>query len=75
MRTGWLVLWGHYEDLGQRKLLHGNRTYPDLASARRRLADAVLELTNDRGLAAEALFLLDRASLPDHQPDPLPAPL
>src|SRR5688572_776293 len=35
VQTGWLVVWGRYEDQGQRKLLLGNRTYPTLAGARR----------------------------------------
>ena len=75
VQRGWLVLWGRYEDAGRRKILAGNRTYPDLAGARRRVADAVLELTRRPALAVEALTLLDRASLPPHQPQPLPAPL
>jgi len=75
VRTGWLVLWGHYEDLGQRKILAGNRTYPDLAGVRRRLADAVLELTRKPALAAEALMMFDQTPLPDHRPPPLPEPL
>lgn len=75
VRTGWLVLWGRYENLGRRKLLAGNRTYPDIRGARRRLADAVLELTDDPELAQEALTLLDRAELPSHRPAPLPEPL
>jgi len=72
VRTGWLLLWGRYEDLGRRKVLAGNRTYPDPASARRRVADAALELTGKRALAAEALLAFDRARLPPHQPKDLP---
>ncbi len=75
VRTGWLVLWGHYEDLGRRKILAGNRTYPDLAGVRRRLADAVLELTRKPALAAEALLMFDRTPLPDHRAEPLPEAL
>jgi len=75
VRTGWLVLWGRYEDLGRRKLLAGNRIYLDLAGARARLIDAVLELTDDPRLAHEAVTLLDRADLPPHRPIPLPDPL
>ena len=74
VRTGWLVLWGRYEELGRRKVLAGNRLYPDLPAARRRLADAVLELTCKPALAAEALGLLDRTPLPPHHPT-LPDPL
>ena len=75
VRMGWLVLWGQYEELGRRKVLAGNRTYPDLSGARRRLADVVLELTHKRELAAEALGLLDRTSLPPRPPTRLPDPL
>ena len=75
VQTGWLLLWGRYEDLGRRKVLAGNRTYPTPAAARRRLADAVLEITRDRALAADALFAFDRARLPAHVPPPLPDPL
>jgi len=75
VRTGWLVLWGRYEDAGRRKVLVGNRTYPGLAAARRRLANAVLELTHRPALAAEALVLLDRHPIPTHDPPPLLPPL
>ena len=75
VRTGWLVLWGHYEELGRRKVLAGNRTYPDLIGARARLADAVLELTRKPALVAEALGLLERTPLPLHLPARLPEPL
>lgn len=73
--TGWLVLWGHYAEAGRRKLLAGNRTYADLGGARRRLIDAVRELTGEQRLAMEALMLLDRAELPiDHAPRLPPEP-
>jgi len=75
VRTGWLVHWGRYEDLGRRKTLRGNRTYPDLPGARRRLADAVLELTAKPRLAAEAVAALDRIPLPEHRAIDLPDPL
>ena len=75
VQRGWLVLWGRYEDLGRRKVLTGHRTYPDLAGARRRVADAVVELTRRPALAAEALLQLDRATLPPHRPQELPEPL
>ena len=75
VRSGWLVLWGRYEELGRRKVIAGNRTYPNPADARRRVADAALELTGKRDLAAEALLAFDRARLPPHQPKDLPAPL
>jgi hypothetical protein len=74
--TGWLVLWGHYTEAGRRKVLRGNQTYADLGGARRRVADAVQELTGEQRLAAEALFLLNRVNLPtDHQPHLPPEPL
>ena len=72
VQTGWLVLWGRYEELGRRKILLGNRTYRDIAGARRRLADAVIELTGRPALAAEALTLLERTPLPPHRSEPLP---
>ena len=75
VRTGWLVLWGRYEEPGRVTILHGNRTYPDLDGARRRIADAVLELTRRPALAAAAVALLDRTPLPPHRPEPLPVPL
>jgi hypothetical protein len=75
VRTGWLVLWGRYEEAGRRKTLAGNRTYADLAGARRRLADAVLELTRKPALAAEALARFDRHPFPPHDPAPVPEPL
>ena len=75
VQTGWLVLWGHYEERGARKVLTGNRTYADPAGARRRLADAVLELTRRPPLADEALALFDRSPVTTHRPGSLPDPL
>jgi hypothetical protein len=75
VQTGWLVIWGRYEDQGQRKLLLGNRTYPTLAGARRRFADAALELTRNPHLVADGLSLFDRHPFPDRAPVELPAPL
>ena len=75
VQRGWFVLWGRYEDLGRRKVLAGNRTYADLAGARRRIADAVMELTRRPALVAEALLQLDRSALPPHRPQELPEPL
>ena len=75
VRMGWLVLWGHWEELGRRKVLAGNRTYAELPGARRRLVDAVLELTGEPALAVEALGLLERTPLPTHPPARLPDPL
>jgi hypothetical protein len=60
VKQGWLVLWGRYHDQGARRELLGQRTYTDLQGARRRVADAVLELTRDPALVAEALTLFDR---------------
>lgn len=74
--TGWLVLWGTYTDAGKRKLLAGNQTYVNLDGVRRRVADAVQELTGEQRLAAEALALLDRTSLPlNHRSQLPPKPL
>jgi hypothetical protein len=75
VQTGWLVLWGRYEDLGRRRVLLGNRTYPGLDGARRRVADAAAELTGRPALAADAVAALDRTALPPHTPEPLPEPL
>ena len=75
VRIGWLLLWGRYEELGRRKVIAGNRTYPDPASARRRIADAALALTGKAALAADALLAFDRARLSAHQPKDLPEPL
>ena len=72
---GWLVLWGHYEDAGARKVLAGQRTYTGLDGARHRLADAVLALTRRPDAVAEALTRFDHFPFPDHAPSPLPAAL
>lgn len=60
VQRGWLVLWGQFHDQGARRELVGQRTYQGLQGARRRVADAVLELTRDPALVAEALTLFDR---------------
>jgi hypothetical protein len=75
VRTGWLVVWGRYEEMGKRRLTLGNRVYRDLAGVRRRVVDAVMELTNNRQEAADALGLLTAKGLPDHSPAELPTPL
>ncbi|MGH2532746.1 MAG: hypothetical protein ACRDJW_10630 [Thermomicrobiales bacterium] len=60
VQTGWLVVWGKYEDAGARKLVHGSQVYRDPDGARRRLVAAIVELTAHPGHAADALALLDR---------------
>jgi hypothetical protein len=60
VESGWLVLWGWHRDMGRTRVLTGNRTYADLDGARRRVADAVFELTADAGLVGEALVQFDR---------------
>ncbi len=75
VRTGWLVVWGRYSDAGAKKHIEGNRTYTDLAAARRRVADAALELTRTPDLAADALVRFDHFSFPDHQATALMDPL
>lgn len=62
VRQGWLVIWGRYHDLGSRRELRGNRIYTSLPGARRRVAEAVLELTHDPVLVTEALTQFDRTS-------------
>jgi hypothetical protein len=75
VHTGWLVLWGRYEAQGARTILLGNRTYTTLAGARRRFADAALELTRDPRLVADGLTLFDRHPFPARPPVDLPEPL
>ncbi|MCC6315653.1 MAG: hypothetical protein IT337_16765 [Thermomicrobiales bacterium] len=75
VETGWLVLWGRYEDRGARRVLSGQRVYAGLVGARARLRQAVLDLTSDAALAGEALVLFDRHRFPAHRPRPLPPPL
>jgi hypothetical protein len=60
--SGWLVYWGHHHDQGRTRIVAGSRTYADAHGARRRVADAVLELTGKEALAAEALVRFDRSS-------------
>ena len=74
VRTGWLVVWGHYEDLGAVRINEGNATYASLAGARRRVADAALELTRSPQAATDATQLFDFHTFPDHEggiPEPL----
>jgi hypothetical protein len=75
VRTGWLVVWGRYEEAGRRRLTVGNRVYRDVDGVRRRLIDAVVELTGNRREAIDTLALLNRRGLPAHAPQDLPAPL
>ncbi len=75
VRTGWLVVWGRYADAGAKKHIAGNRTYADLAAARRRVADAALELTHKPSLAHEALLSFDRFPFPTHEPEERREPL
>jgi hypothetical protein len=76
VQSGWLVLWGHYEELGAKKFIHGTRVYRDEGGVRRRLADAVSEFTGKPSEAQDALTLLDRrGGLPKHRPAPLKSPL
>ncbi|HYO30846.1 MAG TPA: hypothetical protein VER37_09755 [Thermomicrobiales bacterium] len=75
VETGWLTLWGRYEQQGAVRRLVGQRVYADLAGVRSRLEDAVLELTGRRSLVMEALVLFDRHRFPSHVAEPLPEPL
>ncbi len=72
--TGWLVVWGHYEDLGTIRIDEGNVVYGSLAAARRRVADAALELTRSPRAAADATTLFDFHEFPDRT-GALPEPL
>src|SRR5262245_60788303 len=60
VESGWLVYWGHHRDPGLNRVVLGSRTYRDLDGARRRIADAVLELTRNEALVTEALVRVDR---------------
>lgn len=62
VEQGWLVIWGRYHEQGSRRVLAGNRTYVSIPGARRRVADAVLELTHDPALVEEALTQFDRTT-------------
>lgn len=74
VKTGWLVVWGHYEDLGAIRLTEGNAVYGSLDGARRRLADAALEITRNPQAAADAVQLFDFHPFPEHSLE-LPEPL
>src|SRR6476620_3983302 len=63
VEQGWFVYWGHHRDAGRTRIVAGSRTYADLDGARRRIADAVLELTGKEALVAEALVCFDRSFL------------
>jgi hypothetical protein len=63
VEQGWFVYWGHHRDQGRTRVVAGSRTYADLDGARRRIADAVLELTGKEALVAEALVRFDRSFL------------
>jgi hypothetical protein len=75
VERGWLVIWGRYLDAGRDRRLEGNRTYLDLDGVRRRVADAVLELTGDASLVAEAMVRFERTQLPAFLPARPPDPL
>ena len=67
--TGWLVLWGRYEEMGAVRTLRGSRVYRSAEGARRRLAWAIVGLTRNPVEARDALRLLDRkGGLPSHRP-------
>ena len=75
VERGWLVLWGVFREAGRRRELGGSRTYASLEGARRRVADAVFELTRDPALVAEAVARFDRTPFAPHTAAPLPDPL
>jgi hypothetical protein len=67
--SGWLVLWGKYEEMGAVRTLSGSRVYRSSDGARRRLAWAIVGLTRNPIDAYDALRLLDRqGGLPAHRP-------
>ena len=65
--TGWLVVWGRYEDQVETRIILGQRTYTDLFGVRNRVQAAVEDLTRDRELVFEATTLFDRSTI--HQFD------
>jgi len=75
IRMGWLVVWGHYEDLGAIRIQEGNAQYRALDGARRRFVDSVLELTRRPQAAVDAAKLFDFFVFPDHEAEALPEPL
>lgn len=75
VELGWLVFWGRYHDMGRRRELAGQQTYVDLTGARRRVAGAVLELTSNPALVAEAVARFDRTPFGPDRPIQLPPPL
>ncbi|MGI8475364.1 MAG: hypothetical protein ACR2OO_03195 [Thermomicrobiales bacterium] len=76
VQTGWLTVWGKYEDLGETKHVHGTRTYRDIAGVRRRIADVILDFTRKPSEVRDALMLFDRqGGLPAHKPKALAEPL
>ena len=67
--TGWLVIWGRYEEMGAVRTLAGSRIYRTAEGARRRLAWAVVGFTKNPVDARDALRSLDRqGGLPAHRP-------
>lgn len=75
IRLGWLVVWGHYEDLGATRIDEGNAMYRTLDGTRRRLVDAALELTRSPRAASDAVQLFDFFLFPDHKVSAFPDPL
>ena len=67
--SGWLVIWGRYEEMGEVRATAGVRIYTTAEGARRRLAWAIVSLTRNPIDARNALRLLDRqGGLPKHEP-------
>ena len=69
--SGWLVIWGRYEEMGAVRSLAGSRIYQSAEGARRRLAWAIVALTRNPVDARDALRMLDyQGGLPAHDPKP-----
>ena len=65
--SGWLTLWGMYEAMGARRVLHGSRIYLECHAVRRRMAWEIVRFTRNPIEARNALRLLDRqGGLPSH---------
>jgi hypothetical protein len=70
VQTGWLVLWGRYEQQGAVRKIVGQRVYATLDGVRGRASAAIRELTGDEALARECLVRFDRTPFPHHLAEP-----
>jgi hypothetical protein len=64
--TGWLVVWGRYADFGSIRTTEGSAVYGAVSDARRRVADAAMDITGSRASASEASQMFDLFPFPEH---------